>query len=42
MASTRLSAALMSASVEVMVGIVKYLCRKNTVSQTRVARVELM
>jgi hypothetical protein len=42
MALMRLSAALMSASVGVMAGIVKYLWRKKTVSQTRVALVVLM
>ncbi len=35
-AFTSLSAALISASAGVMVGIVRYLCLKNTVSQTLV------
>ncbi len=42
MASARLSAALISASEGVSVGIVKYLCLKNTELQTRVLLVLLM
>ncbi len=42
MASTRLSAALMRASAGVIVGMVRYLWQKNTVSEMRVHLVELM
>ena len=42
MAVVKLSAASMSASVGVMVGMVSYLCLKNTVLQVRVCLVSLM
>ncbi len=42
MMSTRLSAALIRASAGVILGIVKYLCLKNTVSQMREYLVSLM
>ena len=41
MMSMRLSDALISASAGVMVGIVRYLCRKNTVLQVRMLLVVL-
>ncbi len=42
MADVKLSAAGMSASVGVRVGMVRYLCLKNTVLQVQVCRVSLM
>jgi hypothetical protein len=42
MADVKLSAAWMSASAGMRVGMVRYLCLKNTVLQVRVCQVSLM